>query len=177
MRPIEGLEIVKTGLGQLALPADMIGDIVAHDTFADGDERFWAPVGDGIYSRPLCLNVSQGYWVHLLKVKKPGVINRHRHSSQVHVMTLKGHWHYPERDWVASAGTYVFEPPGEVHTLEVPPGGAEMVFLAFVTGVLQYVDQAGALTGYDDVFTRIDAARAHYEAIGLGGDYVRRFVR
>ncbi|MGY9057104.1 MAG: cupin, partial [Alphaproteobacteria bacterium] len=28
-----------------------------------------------------------------------------------------------------------------------------------------------------DVFTRIDAARKHYEEVGLGTDYVKRFIR
>jgi hypothetical protein len=40
-----------------------------------------------------------------------------------------------------------------------------------------YVDPQGVSTGYDDVFTRIDKYRAHFESVGLGGDYVRRFMR
>jgi hypothetical protein len=40
-----------------------------------------------------------------------------------------------------------------------------------------YVDPHGVSLGYDDVFTRIEKARAHYKAVGLGEDYVERFVR
>jgi outer membrane protease len=40
---------------------------------------------------------------------------------------LKGKWKYLEHDWVAEAGSYVFEPPGEIHTLVVPEGVDEMV--------------------------------------------------
>lgn len=40
-----------------------------------------------------------------------------------------------------------------------------------------YVDPDGNMTGYDDVFTRIAKCRAHYEAIGLGTDYIDQFIR
>jgi hypothetical protein len=40
-----------------------------------------------------------------------------------------------------------------------------------------YVDPHGASTGYDDVFTRLDQARAHYAAVGLGERYVEQFIR
>ncbi|HEV2362918.1 MAG TPA: 2,4'-dihydroxyacetophenone dioxygenase family protein [Caulobacteraceae bacterium] len=161
----------------LKAPVDMLPDIVRAGCLSPEDENLWIPLGNDTWSLPLCLNISEGYWVHLLKARKAGFINRHRHSSPVHVFTLKGRWHYPEKDWTAEAGTYVFEPPGDTHTLRVPEGGAEMIFLANVKGTLLYVDDSGNPTGFDDVFTRIESARAHYEAIGLGGDYVRHFIR
>jgi len=171
------LKVFKTGPGALVAPSDMLSEIVRGDCLSENDPRQWVPLGDDNYSLPLCLNASEGYWVHLLRATKPGVINRHRHSAPVHLMTFEGHWHYPEKDWVAGPGTYVFEPPGDIHTLCVPEGGAVMVFMANVRGALLYVDEAGTLSGYDDVFTRIDACRRHYTAVGLGADYVRRFIR
>jgi hypothetical protein len=30
---------------------------------------------------------------------------------------LRGRWHYLEHDWVAEPGAFLFEPPGETHTL------------------------------------------------------------
>jgi 2,4'-dihydroxyacetophenone dioxygenase len=47
------------------------------------------------------------------------VVPRHRHFGDVHVYTFKGRWHYAEYEWVASAGSYVFEPAGATHTLMV----------------------------------------------------------
>jgi 2,4'-dihydroxyacetophenone dioxygenase len=157
-------------------PPDMLPEIVRAASLS-ADDRDWIPLGNDVHSLPLCLNVSEGYWVHLLKARQAGFINRHRHASPVHVFTLKGRWHYPEKDWIAEAGTYVFEPPGDTHTLMVPEGGAEMMFMANVKGTLLYVDERGKPTGYDDVFTRIEAARNHYARLGLGQDYVRRFIR
>jgi quercetin dioxygenase-like cupin family protein len=154
----------------------MAPDMVVHDVQTE-DERLWAPVAPGIWSRPLHLNVTGGFYVHLLKVKRSGLLQRHRHSGQVHAHVLRGKWLYLEHDWVAEEGSYVFEPPGETHTLVVPDDCQDMVTMFTVHGALMYVDTQGNSTGYDDVFTRIEKYRAHFEAVGLGADYVTTFMR
>ena len=53
----------------------------------------------------------------------------------------------------------------------------EMITLFQVNGAMIYVDPDGANVGYDDVFTRIAKCRAHYEEIGLGGDFIDQFIR
>ncbi len=141
------------------------------------DERLWVPQAEGVSFRPLLLSVTQGYFVNLLRVRRSGILSRHRHAGPVHALTLRGRWHYLEHDWWAEAGGYSFEPPGDVHTLEVPDGVEEMITLFHVTGGYVYVDPDGAPQGVEDVFTKVDAARAHYEAIGLGADHVDRFLR
>jgi 2,4'-dihydroxyacetophenone dioxygenase len=90
---------------------------------------------------------------------------------------LAGQWHYLEHDWTATEGSYAFEPPGEVHTLVVDEGVDEMITWFHVTGGLIYVDPDGHPIGYEDVHTRLDATRRHYEAVGLGADYVDQYVR
>jgi 2,4'-dihydroxyacetophenone dioxygenase len=40
-----------------------------------------------------------------------------------------------------------------------------------------YVEPDGNTVGVEDVFTKLEAARKHYEAVGLGTDYVDRFIR
>ena len=62
------------------------------------------------------------------------MLSRHRHPQAVHGFVLKGRWRYLEHDWEATEGSYVFEPPGETHTLYVPPdvevsGTTEQVYL------------------------------------------------
>ena len=71
----------------------------------------------------------------------------------------------------------VAEPPGETHTLVVPDDVDEMVTLFHVTGGYVYVDPEGRAMGYEDVFTKLDAARAHYEAIGLGAAHAESLMR
>jgi 2,4'-dihydroxyacetophenone dioxygenase len=31
--------------------------------------------------------------------------------------------------------------------------------------------------GYEDVFTKIDMCRKHFEAVGLGADFTKQFIR
>jgi 2,4'-dihydroxyacetophenone dioxygenase len=157
-------------------PEAMIADLVIPEAWA-GDAADWVPLGEGIWSRPLLFNASLGGYAHILRVTQAGVIQRHRHSGAVLAYVLKGRWHYLEHDWVAEEGSFIMEPPGETHTLVVPEGCDEMVTLFSVTGALVYVDPEGEATGYDDVFTRLERTRAHYEAVGLGAGYADRFVR
>ena len=49
--------------------------------------------------------------------------------------------------------------------------------LFHVTGAYIYVDPDGNAVGVEDVLTKLEAARTHYEAVGLGADYVERLVR
>jgi hypothetical protein len=95
----------------------------------------------------------------------------------VHGYVLKGRWHYLEHDWVAEEGGYVYEPPGETHTLVVPEDVEEMITLFQVNGIMLYVDPDGNALGYEDVFSKITMCRTHYQACGLGAEYVDRFIR
>lgn len=158
-------------------PPDMLAEIFTDDAFAEVDERLWVPLAPGRWSRPLCLSVSQGYWVHLTRVRGGGLLSRHRHPAPVHGFVLKGSWRYLERDWVARPGSYIYEPPGDIHTLVVDDDCAEMITLFHMTGALLHCDADGNTTGHTDVFDRVAACRAHFEAVGLGADYVKTFIR
>lgn len=140
-------------------------------------DKLWVPLSEISWVRPLQFNVTLGQYTHMMRVTRAGVIARHRHSGSVHAYVVKGRWHYLEHDWVAEEGSYIFEPPGETHTLVVPEGCTEMITLFQVTGSLIYVDPHGKTTGYDDVFTRIEKARAHYASVGLGASFVDQFIR
>lgn len=162
---------------QKAQPLHMRPDMVIHDAMATADPRLWVPLAEHVAVRPLQFNVTQGQYTHVMRVTKAGMIARHRHSGGVHAWVFKGRWHYLEHDWVAEEGSYIWEPPGETHTLVVPEGCTEMITLFQVTGSLMYVDPQGNSTGYDDVFTRLEKARAHYTAVGLGEKFVEQLVR
>jgi len=141
------------------------------------DERIWVPVESNVWFRPLLLSASRGYWCNLLRVRKSGVLSRHRHPQPVHGLVLKGEWRYLEHDWIAREGGYVYEAPGETHTLVVEPHVDEMITFFQVNGAMIYVDPDGTTTGFDDVFTRIAKCRRHYAEIGLGESYVDQFIR
>ena len=159
----------KEGLPEIFIPHSLPDN--------DEDERLWVPQTESVSFRPLCLCVSGGYYVNLLRVKGSGLLSRHRHPGPVHGHVIKGRWRYLEHDWIAQEGSYIFEPPGEVHTLVVPEGVEEMITLFHVTGSLLYCDPDGKVVGADDVFTKLELAKKHYEKVGLGADFVQQFVR
>ena len=141
------------------------------------DERVWVPQAAGVWFRPLLFDTVSGGWCNLLRVRRAGVLSRHRHPMLVVGYVIKGRWKYLEHEWIAEEGSFVFEPPGEVHTLTVPDDCAEMITFFSIAGAMIYVDTQGRQTGYEDVFTKIEMCRAHYRDVGLGVDYVDRFVR
>jgi quercetin dioxygenase-like cupin family protein len=144
------------------------------------DERVWVPQAENVWFRPLLLNTVTGSWCNLLRVRKSGILSRHIHPSMVVGYVIKGSWRYLEHDWVAHEGSFVYEPPGEIHTLVVDDeaGGApEMISFFNISGAMIYVDALGKQIGYEDVLTKIDMCRRHYQQVGLGSDYVNQFIR
>jgi len=158
-----------------AQPFGLQPEIVANAI--PSDERVWVPQADNVWFRPLLLNTVSGGWCNLLRVRRSGVLSRHRHPMLVVGYVIKGRWFYREHDWVANEGDFVYEPPGETHTLEVPADCPEMITFFNISGAMIYMDAEGNQTGYEDVFTKLEMCRAHYAAVGLGAEYVDQFVR
>jgi quercetin dioxygenase-like cupin family protein len=141
------------------------------------DERVWVPQAQDVWFRPLLLNTVTGGWCNLLRVRKSGVLSRHRHPMAVVGYVIKGRWRYLEHDWIAEAGSFVYEPPGEVHTLTVPEDCPEMITFFNIDGAMIYLDEQGRQTGYEDVWTKIEMCRSHYATCGLTAGYVEQFIR
>lgn len=141
------------------------------------DDNLWVPTSDSVSFKPLLLNTSAGYYVNLLRVKKSGILSRHRHTGAVHAFVIKGRWYYLEHDWIAEEKSFAYEPPGETHTLYVPEDVTEMVTLFMVNGGYTYVDPYGNAVGYEDVFTKLEATREHYRNIGLPDSKLEKIIR
>ncbi len=139
-----------------SLGLDTIMQMGLPDQAIQSDELPWVPQGEGVWFKPLRFDLANGRWINLLKVTRGGKVNRHRHSGgQVLGYVIQGSWHYAERDWVARAGTFVYEPPGDIHTLIVD-GSEEMLTLFILEGVIQYLDDDDNLIYQDDVFTKLE---------------------
>ena len=159
----------------IPLPDYAVHELVLDTDFED--ERLWVPRGDNIWSLPLMFNVTQGAWVNITRARGEGIISRHRHSSPVTGYTLDGTWGYLEHEWTARRGTFIFEPPGETHTLVVRPEAGHMTVLFHNFGPLMNVDETGQVTGFVDVFKRIEVCKQHYQAVGLGKERIERLIR
>ena len=60
------------------LPAAGIVAEIATRAIPD-DERVWVPQAPDVWFRPLLLNTVTGGWCNLLRVRRAGVLSRHRH--------------------------------------------------------------------------------------------------
>lgn len=162
----------KTGGGFRSV--NLIDEVVV-DAAAD-DPRVWVPLAPGVQLRPFLFDVSNGAWSSLLRIEPGKQLACHYHTQVVHGYTVAGSWRYLEHDWVAKAGTYIFEPPGELHTLVADPAQGMTTF--FVTrGSLIYTDAAGKQTGYEDVFTRLALCHAHFRSAGFDDGVIDGMIR
>ena len=154
-----------------ALPEAYIADA------ATDDERYYVPFTDTVFSRPLWISPTQNMWCDILMAKKAGLVNRHYHPRQVFAYTISGKWGYLEHDWTATAGDFVYETPGEGHTLVAFEHKDPMKVFFIVSGPLIWLDEQGESAGYFDVFNYIDMCKAHYDKVGLGADYIESLFR
>lgn len=140
------------------------------------DESVWVPIRPGVALRPMMFDITNGGWSNLLRIGAGESLACHYHTQPVHGFTLKGSWRYLEHNWVAREGTYIFEPPGEMHTLLADAKTGMTTF--FVTrGALIYADPDGRQIGYEDVFTRLAQCREHYERTGRDQAELDRMIR
>ncbi|KAI1041947.1 hypothetical protein LB505_009671 [Fusarium chuoi] len=103
-------EELKERAGQAAVPDDLV---VPGIFDFECDERLWVPQAPDVWIRLLLPSVSGGYFVNILRVRRSGILSRHRHAGCVHATVLKGRWHYLQHPWWVTEGGYAFEPPGD----------------------------------------------------------------
>ena len=119
----------------------------------------WIPQGsDNVWFKPVRISLEQDSWVNLLKVAKSGIVNRHRHLAEVEGWVIQGRWHYIEHDWQAVPGAFVYEPPGDVHTLvaDVEDASEPMLTLFSIHGPIEYVDEQGELAYVENAQTKLE---------------------
>lgn len=92
------------------------------------EEMEWLPDGlaPGVRIKPIRLDQEAGVWVILVSFAPGSRVPIHYHTGEAEVLTLSGRWNYAEYpDQPQTAGSYLFEPAGSVHTLEVPADNTE----------------------------------------------------
>ena len=148
---------------------------------AEGDERLWVPIGrplvEDVYSKPVWISPTLNMWADVLMAKKPCIVNRHYHPKPIWAYTISGKWAYLEHEWTATAGDFIFETPGESHTLVSYAHEDPMKVFFVVSGPLMWLDEQGTTVGHYDVFDYIRDARAHYKEVGLADTYLDSLMR
>jgi len=144
------------------------------------DDRRWVPYSPGAWFMPCFFDVSGGGFANILRITPGAKLPAHYHVSTVHAYTIQGTWYYAEHKakWIANPGTYVFETPGELHTLIVPADAKEDMMAFFVlSGGLIYINEDGSCKAYDDGFTLLAMAREHYKKVGLDPADLDKMIR
>jgi len=142
------------------------------------DDRLWVPYAEGVWFQPCQVNASAGGFAVLLKALPGAKLGKHYHVGAVQGYTLQGTWRYLEHDWVATKGMFIFEPPGEAHTLVIPEDAKEPMLAFFVvSGGLVYVDEAGGFLAYEDGFSLLKLVREHYRQVGIDASRVDALIR
>jgi 2,4'-dihydroxyacetophenone dioxygenase len=140
------------------------------------DEGIWIPGEPGIYNKFLLLDLSKNHFTTLVKCDPGARIARHFHTAAVVGYVLRGEWKYDEHDWVARPGSFVYEPAGEAHTLQVL--GDEPMFSFFhVTGPHISLDEDGRVIGYSDAFNFLDYCRQYCRENALDPTYFDKITR
>jgi 2,4'-dihydroxyacetophenone dioxygenase len=106
-----------------------VEDVVRH---AGEDELPWVDATGGVWLKVLRVDAANGIWVVRNRFE-PGVrLQTHRHTGPVDGFTISGRWHYLEYDFFNTTGSYIREPAGSVHTLDVPADNDEVTDVLFV---------------------------------------------
>jgi len=78
-------------------------------------------LGGGNHLQLLQVDLATGVWIVRNRFEPGTVVQTHKHTGHVYAFTQSGSWYYRETpDQVNTAGSYLYEPAGSVHTLTVP---------------------------------------------------------
>lgn len=126
-------------------------------------------IGDGSLLQLLQVDIEQGLWVVRTRFNPGYVVQTHKHTGAVYAFTISGRWHYKEYPEVNTAGSYLYEPAGSVHTLTVPADNTEVTDVWFaIQGANLNLDEDGNVVSVFDAQYILDGYLLLCEAAGLG---------
>jgi 2,4'-dihydroxyacetophenone dioxygenase len=133
-------------------------------------------VAPGIHIQPLRLDPERGEWVFLATLSPGCELPLHYHTGPAQVWTIQGRWLYREYpDQPQTAGSYLYEPGGSVHTFYTPADNTEdTIALAWIEGAQVSFNEDGTFHSVFDAVAVKYLADAAADAQGLGPvGYVR----
>jgi 2,4'-dihydroxyacetophenone dioxygenase len=110
---------------------------------------------DGVEIKVVTAKVKEGIWIV-------------RNTGQVHAFTLSGAWGYRESEYLNTAGSFLYEPAGSIHTLYVPESNTEVTDIWFaIWGANLNMDAAGDIESVTDAESILDFYRRACAKIGV----------
>jgi len=111
------------------------------------EDMAWVPTGPGKSFRPLRFDADG--WSELMRLEPGSVVERHRHTGEVHAFTLAGARQVRGSDEVIGAGDYLYEPAGNVDTWYAVGDDPCIVHIK-VGGAVEFLDPDGRVQGRAD---------------------------
>ncbi len=141
---------------------------------AEADAK-WLEYETGTFNRFMQFNLVQNTFTTVLKCMPGAGLELHYHPSFVIAYCLQGSWKYDEFDWIAEPDSFIFEPPGESHTLRVL-GDEGMTTMFYVAGPLVQLDKDFKQVGYVDAFSLRANAYKTYQENGWDTAYLDKIT-
>lgn len=134
----------------------------------DDDSLPYVTVDQGVELKVLQIKVREGLWVIRNRFAPGARVQRHKHTGTVFAFTTRGGWRYAESDFVNTPGSYLYEPAGSVHTLQVPEANTEPTEVWFaITGANLNLDASGNVETVVDAGLVLQVYLMTCEASGL----------
>jgi len=123
---------------------------------------------EGVEFQLMHADVDLGLWVVRTKFEPGTTIQRHRHTGMVFAYTTSGAWRYLEYPEINTAGSYLHEPAGSIHTLHAlaDTEGPTDVFFA-IYGANLNLDDDGNVESVLDAGVILDLYLEECEKAGL----------
>jgi 2,4'-dihydroxyacetophenone dioxygenase len=118
----------------------------------------WVPIAPGFSFKLIRATSDDDVWVELLRLEPGTIVPRHRHTGEVHAYTLAGQRELLDTGEIVGPGGYVYEPAGNVDSW-CAIGTEPLVIFVTVRGMIEYLDERGAVTKRSTATTAAEAYR------------------
>lgn len=126
--------------------------VLDHTVLNHTADLAWIPLSPGKSFKPITFFPDGSGYQLLLRLEPGAAIPRHRHTGEVHSFVVSGRRRIAGCPDVIEAGTYAYEPVGNVDTWEAV-GDEPCVVHIEANGRVEYLDEAGAVASYTDAHT------------------------
>jgi len=136
----------------------------------DGNDTPWmpfAPYRNDVMIKYFKIDPVRGETITLLKVPAGMELPRHHHTGTVIVYTVQGSWKYKEHDWIAHAGSVVYETASTRHTPVALADGPDIITFNIVAGELLYLDDKDNIIAVENWKTSMERYLNHCKANGI----------
>ncbi|EYS90419.1 cupin [Cupriavidus sp. SK-4] len=137
----------------------------------DSNDTPWmpfAPYSNDVMVKYFKIDPVRGETITLLKAAAGMEMPRHHHTGTVIVYTVQGSWRYKEHDWIAHAGSVVYETASTRHTPQAAyVEGPDIITFNIVAGELLYLDDKDNIIAVENWKTSMDRYLNYCKANGI----------